>query len=135
MKTVNRNSTVLALVALLAALCWGAPAAAADSATQIRELAPVLNRPSIMEGIEVKSSTDDAPIAWMLKRSAETIHLFAVNLGSVATEAAITIAAAPADVKVEVIGESRTVPLKDGRLDDSFKPYEVHLYSLDVLKP
>ena len=38
MKTVNRNSTVLALVALLAALCWGAPAAAADLATQIREL-------------------------------------------------------------------------------------------------
>ena len=38
MKTVNRNSTVLALVAMLAALCWVAPAAAADPATQIREL-------------------------------------------------------------------------------------------------
>ena len=38
MKTVNPNSTVLAFVALLAALCWGAPAAAADPATQIREL-------------------------------------------------------------------------------------------------
>ena len=38
MRTVNRNSTRLALVALLAALCWVAPAAVADLATQIREL-------------------------------------------------------------------------------------------------
>jgi hypothetical protein len=38
MQTENRNSTRLALVALLAALCWVAPAAAADLATQIREL-------------------------------------------------------------------------------------------------
>ncbi|HUT10065.1 MAG TPA: PKD domain-containing protein, partial [Thermoguttaceae bacterium] len=38
MRTVNRNSTMLALVALLAALCWDAPAAAADLATQIRQL-------------------------------------------------------------------------------------------------
>jgi PKD repeat protein len=38
MKTVNRNSTVLTLVALLAGLLAAAPAAAADPATQIREL-------------------------------------------------------------------------------------------------
>ena len=38
MQTANRYSTVLALVALLAALYWAAPAAAADVATQIREL-------------------------------------------------------------------------------------------------
>ena len=37
MKTVNRNSTVLALVALLVGLLSAAPAAA-DPATQIREL-------------------------------------------------------------------------------------------------
>ncbi|MGK0190146.1 MAG: hypothetical protein ACI9R3_005966 [Verrucomicrobiales bacterium] len=102
---------------------------------EIRELAPVLNRPSVMGGVEVESSTEGAPIAWMLKRNAETMHLFAVNLGSVATEAAFTISEAPDGAKVEVIGESRTVPLKDGRLDDSFKPYEVHLYKLEVLKP
>lgn len=38
MQTANPNSTVLALVVLLAALYWVAPAAAADPATQIREL-------------------------------------------------------------------------------------------------
>ena len=102
---------------------------------QIRELAPVLNRPSVREGVEVKSSKEDVSIAWMLKRSGETIHLFAVNLGNVATEATFTIAAVPPGAKVEVLGESRTVPLKKGQLDDSFKPYGVHLYKWQVSPP
>jgi hypothetical protein len=38
MRRVNCNATLLTLVALLAALYWAAPAAAADPATQIREL-------------------------------------------------------------------------------------------------
>ena len=29
---------------------------------------------------------------------------------------------------VEVLGENRTIPLKDGKFEDEFKPYEVHLY-------
>ena len=102
---------------------------------QIRELAPVLNRPSVREGIEVKSSAKDAQIAWMLKRSAEAIHLFAVNLANVATEATFTVAAIPPEATVEVLGESRTVSLKEGRFDDSFKPYGVHLYKWQVSSP
>jgi hypothetical protein len=38
MRTVNRNSTMLGIVALLVGLLAAAPAAAADPATQIREL-------------------------------------------------------------------------------------------------
>ena len=45
---------------------------------QVRELAPVLNRPSVLKGVVVDSSTKDAPIAWMLKRNTESLYLFAV---------------------------------------------------------
>jgi hypothetical protein len=27
-------------------------------------------------------------------------------------------------------GENRTIPLKDGRFEDEFKPYDVHLYRI-----
>jgi hypothetical protein len=30
----------------------------------------------------------------------------------------------------EVLGESRSIPLKDGKFDDDFKPYDVHLYRI-----
>ena len=81
------------------------------------------------------SSSEEAPIAWMQKRSAEIVHLFAVNLGNAATEATFTITAAPPNANVEVIGESRNVPLREGRLDDSFKPYGVHLYTWELSRP
>ena len=31
---------------------------------------------------------------------------------------------------VEVLGENRKIPVKDGKFEDDFKPYEVHLYRL-----
>ena len=100
---------------------------------EIHELAPVLNRPSVTEGIEVASSSKGAPIAWMLKRREEMLYLFAVNLGNVATEVTFSVEAAPANAKVDVLGETRPLLLKNGRLNDSFKPYEVHLYKLEGL--
>ena len=33
--------------------------------------------------------------------------------------------------EAEVLGESRTLKLKDGGFDDAFGPYEVHLYRLN----
>jgi hypothetical protein len=31
---------------------------------------------------------------------------------------------------VEVIGEDRSIPLREGSFTDSFKPWDVHLYRL-----
>jgi len=97
---------------------------------EVRELAPVLNRPSEREGIEVKSSSNDAPIPWMLKRQGDMLYLFAVNLGNVATNGTFAVESAPANAEVTVLGETRTLLMKNGQLNDSFKPYGVHLYKL-----
>ena len=99
---------------------------------EVRELAPVLNRPSVREGIEVKSSSKDASIAWMLKRHGDMLHLFAVNLGNISTDVTFTVEAATANTEVAVLGETRTLLLKSGHLNDSFKPYGVHLYKFEA---
>jgi hypothetical protein len=46
-----------------------------------------------------------------------------------ASRATFTIAGAAAGL-VEVLGETRTIPLKDGRFEDEVPPYGVRLYRL-----
>ena len=35
------------------------------------------------------------------------------------------------EATVRVIGEDRTIPRTDGRFEDDFGPYAVHLYEMD----
>ncbi len=44
------------------------------------------------------------------------------------TKASFTVKSAKGTA--EVIGENRTIPLKNGKFEDDFKPYEVHLYRI-----
>jgi len=37
-----------------------------------------------------------------------------------------------ADDQIEVIDERRSLPVMEGRFQDEFKPYEVHLYRLSA---
>ena len=97
---------------------------------QIHQLAPVLNSPSITNGLTVKSSHATAPIAWMLKRHANAAWLFAVNLRSATTRGTFAGRELRAGASAEVLGESRRLPVDTGVFSDDFKPYEVHLYRL-----
>jgi hypothetical protein len=99
---------------------------------RIHELAPVLNSPSILDGATVKSSTEDTPIAWMLKRRGDAAYLFAVNLRNRATRGSFAIRESTLGpwVSATALDESRTIPMRNGELADEFEPYEVHLYEL-----
>jgi hypothetical protein len=97
---------------------------------QIRELAPVLNSPSISDGLSVTSSDPAAPIAWMQKRHANTTHLFAVNMRSRPTRGTFTGTTFSSAAAAEVLGEGRDLRLSGGGFADDFQPYEVHLYRL-----
>jgi len=101
---------------------------------QVHELAPALNSPSIVDGVTVKSSAEDAPIAYMLKRRSDTAYLFAVNMCNRPTRGSFVIresASGPGQsLLATVLEESRDIPLRNGELTDEFKPYEVHLYEL-----
>ncbi len=101
---------------------------------QITALAPVLNTPSIGNGVTVTSSNPASPIDVMLKRHGKSTYLFAVGARPGGeTTARFVFRGAPPKLDARVIGESRTVPVTDGVLEDRFTDYQVHLYELPFL--
>ncbi len=107
-------------------------AAVTDLNREIRELAPVLNSPAEAEWIDVQSSDPEIPVAVLVKRHASGIHVFAANLRNEAVEAAFSLQdkALVRDGTVEVLGESRALPLRDGAWKDAFPPYGIRKYRL-----
>jgi hypothetical protein len=97
---------------------------------QVRELAPVLNSPTLPEVAAVTSSDKDAPIDLMAKRHQGALYLFAVGMRNRAARGAFRVSGLVGSRKVTVLGEDRTLTLQDGRFEDDFRPYDVHLYRI-----
>jgi hypothetical protein len=95
---------------------------------QIRALAPVLNSAAVQDPASVATSKPEVPIAAMTKRHEGATYVFAVAMRDGAARATVTGLGAAASA--EVIGENRTVAVKDGKFEDDFKGYEVHLYRI-----
>lgn len=96
---------------------------------QIRDLAPVLNSPSVVEGVRV-TVADEVPIAWMRKRHEGGEYLFAANLSDRRARVSVewTGGNTRREGTVEVLGEGRSVALVGSSLEDEFGAYGVHLY-------
>jgi hypothetical protein len=106
------------------------PAVTAVNA-QIRALAPVLNGPTLADGGTVKSSVADVPIDLMVKRHAGATYAFAVGMRNAAAQGSFTLADLPGRRTAEVLGEGRRIDVVDGKFEDKFAPYDVHLYRID----
>jgi hypothetical protein len=100
---------------------------------QITDLAPVINSPTIADAVHVVTEPDDAPIATMLKKHGETTYLFAVGMRNQKTEATFQIYDMTGQIKVNVIGEDRSLTANNGSFQDVFEPWDVHLYRLKTL--
>jgi hypothetical protein len=96
---------------------------------QIKELAPVLNRPSLPDALTVSGPAGSTVIA-VLKESRGTTCVFAVNLTPEPATAAFTLKNTPA-TKARVLEESRQLEVADRTFKDFFAPYAVHLYRLE----
>lgn len=117
-----------------AALLDDPPTLAAVTAInrQIRELAPVLNSPTITGGVTIASAKADVPVAVIMKRAAGGVFIFAVNLRNESTRATFSLREkepVPAR-RADVLDESRTISVQGGNFSDEFAPYAVHLYQL-----
>jgi len=95
---------------------------------QIRELAPVLNSPSVDGAGKIVPSSPAGEIATMGKVREGMAYLFAVNMKNEPATAVLEFADAPAGSTVEVLGEDRVLEVREGRCEDAFAPYAVHLY-------
>jgi hypothetical protein len=101
---------------------------------RIRDLAPVLNTPSVANGVTVASSAAGIPVDVMLKRQGGATYLFAVEMRVGATTATFSLRDLPSKTSIEAIGEGRTLSATAGAggvtFSDDFSGYGVHLYKL-----
>lgn len=94
---------------------------------QVLSLAAVINAPAPAKAAGVQSSDPDAPVAAMPREHQGNVYIFAAALRDKTATATFDLGR-PADGQVEVIDEDRSLPLKSGRFQDDFEPYQVHLY-------
>jgi hypothetical protein len=95
---------------------------------QITSLAPILNSPTITNAVTIRSTNTAAPIATMVKLHDGFTYIFAVAMRPLETQAEFTLKQFAGSEAVEVLGENRTVTVKDGKFTDHFGPWDVHLY-------
>jgi hypothetical protein len=93
---------------------------------QIRRLAPILNSPTLRNGVRVNAS---ARIDTIAKRRGAFTYVFAVAPQASGGTATFTVARFN-NGTVTVIDENRTLQLRDGRFRDRFVGYGVHLYKV-----
>jgi hypothetical protein len=97
---------------------------------QIHELAPVLNSAEAPKGLHVESSVKDVPIEATLRRHDGASYVFAVGMRPGKTTARFRVVGMTGNASVRVLGENRTLAVKDGAFEDSFAPWDVHLYEI-----
>ncbi len=96
---------------------------------QILDLAPVLNGPTVTDGLQVTSQDADVPVDILVKRHGGWTYVFAVAMRDAPTVATFELAdRRGATGSVDVMGEDRSVAMAAGSFRDSFDGYAVHLY-------
>jgi hypothetical protein len=95
---------------------------------QITHLAPVLNSPTVTNTVTIRSTNSAAPIATMVKQHDGFTHIFAVAMRPLETQAEFTLKQFAGSEAVEVLGENRTLSVKNGKFADHYAPWDVHLY-------
>jgi hypothetical protein len=92
---------------------------------QIKQLAPVLNAPTVTSG-----TSNAGPIRTMVKWQGGNFYVFA-GADAVASTSNVTIPCV-GNATATVLGENRSVPVSGGTLTDNFTdPNAVHIYRID----
>lgn len=94
---------------------------------QVNSLAPVLNSATTTDFASVTSSNISVPVDIMTKKHAGSNYIFAVAMRPGNTHATFDLKKGK---KVEVVGENRTISIKNGKFNDYFSDHSVHLYKI-----
>ena len=98
---------------------------------QIHQLAPVLNSPDISGVVSVESGNVEVPVNIMVKHFEDSLYVFAVSMREGTATVTFTMNGIPHG-EITVIGENRKLSISDGRFEDNFNNYEVHLYKIPI---
>ncbi|MDD2381132.1 MAG: hypothetical protein WCY58_13300 [Mariniphaga sp.] len=94
---------------------------------QVTQLARVINTPNTSGFAMVSSSNPAVPIDIMTKNDDGVNYLFSVAMRPGKSTAEFRVSAGE---EVEVLGENRTIQIKNGIFTDTFSDYDVHLYKV-----
>jgi len=97
---------------------------------QITQLAPVLNSPTVLNTLTVKSSNASVPVWTMVKQCRATTYVFAVVTQPGVTDVTFSLAGLRHLAQIEVLGENRVVSAAAGKFQDHFNEWDVHLYQI-----
>jgi hypothetical protein len=97
---------------------------------EIVSLAPVLNSAPVANGVSLSSSHSESRVATMLKRHGGKTYLFAMSTRPGGPSTVRFTLRECGDLTAEVVGESRTLRVRGGMLEDGFDDYQVHIYRL-----
>ena len=106
------------------------PAFTASGAYSREMAAPALNSATVKGALKVESSNPAVPVATMVKKHGGATYVFAVAMKPGATEAGFTLEGHPAGAQVEVLGEGRKIEPAQGKFQDHFADWDVHLYRI-----
>ena len=95
---------------------------------QVTALAKVLNSPNTSGFAMVNSSNSSVPIDIMTKNIEDENYIFSVAMRPGQTEAEFQVSEG---TEAEVLGENRTIKIKNGKFTDNFSDYDVHLYKIN----
>jgi len=70
------------------------------------------------------------PVATMVKKQGGATYVFAVSMKAGETNASFTLGGLAAGAEVQVLGENRNVESADGKFQDHFGEWDVHLYRI-----
>jgi hypothetical protein len=97
---------------------------------QIHTLAPAINGPAIADAVKIDSSDAAIPVEATVRRHEGAIYVFAVAMRDGAATATFRVAGVTGKATARVLGENREVALAGGAFQDSFRPWDVHLYQI-----
>jgi hypothetical protein len=95
---------------------------------ELRDLAPVLNSPTLRDAVEVRSSDPQVPVSSACKRYDGQIYIFAVSLRNQPCNVTFTFPGSKGPVDAQILGERRGVHSSGGGFTDHFGEYEVRMY-------
>jgi hypothetical protein len=97
---------------------------------EIRDLAPVLNSPTVEGRCTASSSNPAVPVAVMLKEWGGALYLFAAAMRDGSARATFSLTGMAGPAEASAYGEQRTLPLRGGTVEDDFGPYDVRIYRI-----
>lgn len=96
----------------------------------IQDLAPVLHGETVEKGIAVESAAADVPVEALVKKHDGAVYIFSVGMRDGTTKATFRGEALQGRKRVEVLGEDRSLEIRDNAFQDGFRPWDVHLYRI-----